>query len=79
MQLPNGIFSREIYTRMVAENTLDRRMSVLAVSAAEQIDGGMWSCAANDSGRRRCRALTLEVLTPPSIRIIPSTLTVYKV
>ncbi|CAB3248939.1 unnamed protein product [Arctia plantaginis] len=70
--------TREIWTRIVAEDTLGRRMSVLAVSGAQQIDGGTWSCAADDSGRRRCRALTLTVLTPPSIRLIPSTLTVYK-
>ncbi|XP_075982923.1 uncharacterized protein LOC142981120 isoform X2 [Anticarsia gemmatalis] len=70
--------SRDIWTRTVSEDALGRRMSVLGVSAARQIDGGAWSCAADDASRRRCRALTLTVLTPPTIRLVPSTLTVSK-
>lgn len=54
-------------------------MSVLGVSSARQVDGGAWSCTADDARRRRCRALTLTVITPPTIRLVPSTLTVYKV
>lgn len=54
-------------------------MSVLGVSEAKRVDGGKWSCAADDAGRRRCRALRLTVLRPPDIRLVPSTLTVNKV
>ncbi|CAH1637841.1 unnamed protein product [Spodoptera littoralis] len=48
------------------------------VSEAERLDSGKWSCAADDAGRRRCRALRLTVLRPPEIRLVPSTLTVHK-
>lgn len=70
---------RDIWTRTVAEDALGRRMSVLGVSEAKSPDGGRWSCAVQDAGRRRCRALRLSVLKPPDIRLIPSTLTVNKV
>ncbi|CAB3259978.1 unnamed protein product [Arctia plantaginis] len=70
--------TRDIWTRTVSEDALGRRMSVLGVTSARQVDGGAWSCAADDAGRRRCRALTLTVITPPTIRLVPSTLTVYK-
>lgn len=75
----NYKFSRDIWTRTVAEDALGRRMSVLGVSEAKSPDGGRWSCAAQDAGRRRCRALRLSVLKPPDIRLVPSTLTVNKV
>ncbi|XP_026333388.1 uncharacterized protein LOC113240330 [Hyposmocoma kahamanoa] len=70
--------TRDIWTRTVAEDALGRRMSVLGVSEAKSPDGGRWSCAAQDAGRRRCRALRLSVLKPPDIRLVPSTLTVNK-
>lgn len=70
---------RDIWTRTVAEDALGRRMAVLGVSEARKPDAGRWSCAAEDAGRRRCRALRLSVLRPPDIRLIPSTLTVNKV
>lgn len=70
--------TREIWTRLVSEDALGRRMSVLGISEAGQIDGGVWSCAAQDAGRRRCRAITLTVLTPPSVRLVPSALTVFR-
>lgn len=72
-------FFRDIWTRTVAEDALGRRMSLLGVSDAKSPDGGRWSCAAQDAGRRRCRALRLSVLKPPDIRLVPSTLTVNKV
>ncbi|KAF9791477.1 hypothetical protein SFRURICE_005378 [Spodoptera frugiperda] len=70
--------TRDIWTRTVAEDALGRRLSVLGVSEAEKLDSGKWSCAADDAGRRRCRALRLTVLRPPEIRLVPSTLTVNK-
>ncbi|KAG6457700.1 hypothetical protein O3G_MSEX010437 [Manduca sexta] len=70
--------TREIWTRTVSEDALGRRMSVLGVSEAKKPDSGKWSCAADDAGRRRCRALRLVVLRPPDIRLVPSTLTVNK-
>ncbi|XP_072929769.1 uncharacterized protein [Epargyreus clarus] len=70
--------TRDIWTRTVAEDALGRRMSVLGISEAKKPDGGRWSCAADDGGRRRCRALRLAVLMPPDIRLVPSTLTVNK-
>ncbi|XP_049877958.1 uncharacterized protein LOC126375149 isoform X2 [Pectinophora gossypiella] len=70
--------TRDIWTRTVAEDALGRRMSVLGVSEAKRPDGGKWSCAAEDTGRRRCRALRLAVLRPPDIRLVPSALTVNK-
>ncbi|KAF9406668.1 hypothetical protein HW555_013034 [Spodoptera exigua] len=66
----------DIWTRTVSEDALGRRMSVLGVTEAERLDSGKWSCAADDAGRRRCRALRLTVLRPPEIRLVPSTLTV---
>ncbi|CAH0690274.1 unnamed protein product [Spodoptera exigua] len=68
--------TRDIWTRTVSEDALGRRMSVLGVTEAERLDSGKWSCAADDAGRRRCRALRLTVLRPPEIRLVPSTLTV---
>ncbi|XP_028031387.1 uncharacterized protein LOC114243933 isoform X1 [Bombyx mandarina] len=70
--------TREIWTRTVSEDALGRRMSVLGVAEAKRLDGGKWSCTADDAGRRRCRALMLAVLRPPNIRLVPSTLTVNK-
>ncbi|KAF9824347.1 hypothetical protein SFRURICE_002842 [Spodoptera frugiperda] len=70
--------TRDIWTRTVSEDALGRRMSVLGVTEAEKLDTGKWSCAADDAGRRRCRALRLTVLRPPEIRLVPSTLTVNK-
>ncbi|CAG9789418.1 unnamed protein product [Diatraea saccharalis] len=70
--------TRDIWTRTVAEDALGRRMSVLGVSEAQRPDSGKWSCSADDVGRRRCRALRLEILRPPDIRLVPSTLTVNK-
>ncbi|CAH1637838.1 unnamed protein product [Spodoptera littoralis] len=70
--------TRDIWTRTVSEDALGRRMSVLGVTGAEKLDSGKWSCAADDAGRRRCRALRLTVLRPPEIRLVPSTLTVNK-
>ncbi|KAL4706993.1 hypothetical protein ACJJTC_019531 [Scirpophaga incertulas] len=70
--------NRDIWTRTVAEDTLGRRMSVLGVSEAQKLDTGKWSCSADDVGRRRCRALRLDILRPPDIRLVPSTLTVNK-
>ncbi|KAL4717940.1 hypothetical protein ACJJTC_001358 [Scirpophaga incertulas] len=70
--------NRDIWTRMVAEDALGRRMSVLGVSEAQKLDTGKWSCAADDVGRRRCRALRLDILRPPDIRLVPSALTVNK-
>ncbi|XP_047033547.1 uncharacterized protein LOC124640017 isoform X2 [Helicoverpa zea] len=70
--------TRDIWTRTVSEDALGRRMSVLGVSEAKRLDGGKWSCAADDAGRRRCRALRLTVLRPPDIRLVPSTITVHK-
>ncbi|KAJ2953412.1 hypothetical protein O0L34_g1002 [Tuta absoluta] len=69
---------RDIWTRTVAEDALGRRMSFLGVSEARKPDGGQWSCAAEDGGRRRCRALRLAVLKPPDIRLVPPALTVHK-
>ncbi|CAH0690275.1 unnamed protein product [Spodoptera exigua] len=71
--------TRDIWTRTVSEDALGRRMSVLGVTEAERLDSGKWSCAADDAGRRRCRALRLTVLRPPEIRLVPSTLTVNRV
>ncbi|XP_053613958.1 uncharacterized protein LOC128677270 isoform X1 [Plodia interpunctella] len=70
--------TRDIWTRTVAEDALGRRMSVLGISEAKRPDSGKWSCAAEDAGRRRCRALRLAILRPPDIRLVPSTLTVSK-
>ncbi|XP_075983086.1 uncharacterized protein LOC142981224 isoform X2 [Anticarsia gemmatalis] len=70
--------TRDIWTRTVSEDELGRRMSVLGVASAQQIDAGAWSCAVDDATRRRCRAVTLTVLSPPTIRLVPSTLTLSK-
>ncbi|KAJ8723793.1 hypothetical protein PYW07_007773 [Mythimna separata] len=70
--------TRDIWTRTVSEDALGRRMSVLGISEAKRPDSGKWSCAADDAGRRRCRALRLMVLRPPDIRLVPSTITVNK-
>ncbi|KAJ8714132.1 hypothetical protein PYW08_007752 [Mythimna loreyi] len=70
--------TRDIWTRTVSEDALGRRMSVLGISEAKRLDSGKWSCAADDAGRRRCRALRLAVLSPPDIRLVPSTITVNK-
>ncbi|XP_048486019.1 uncharacterized protein LOC105380803 isoform X1 [Plutella xylostella] len=70
--------TRDIWTRTVAEDALGRRISVLGISEAKQMDSGQWSCAADDAGRRRCGALRLRILKPPEIRLLPSTLTVNK-
>ncbi|XP_041970122.1 uncharacterized protein LOC121726700 isoform X1 [Aricia agestis] len=70
--------TRDIWTRVAAEDALGRRMSVLGVTEARQLDGGRWSCAASDAGRRQCSALRLTILTPPDIRLLPTTLTVNK-
>lgn len=72
-------YFREIWMRLASEDGLGRRMSVLGVSAAQQIDSGAWSCAAEDAARRRCRALTITVVTAPTVRLMPSTLTINKV
>lgn len=63
----------------MAEDALGRRMSVLGISEAKSIDSGRWSCAAEDAGRKRCKAMWLSVLRPPDIKLMPSTLTVNKV
>ncbi|KAJ8714142.1 hypothetical protein PYW08_007762 [Mythimna loreyi] len=70
--------TRDIWTRTVSEDALGRRMSVLGISEAKRLDSGKWSCAADDAGRRRCRALRLTVLSPPDIRLVPHTITVNK-
>ncbi|CAH0690280.1 unnamed protein product [Spodoptera exigua] len=74
----NGTTTRDIWTRTAVEDALGRRLSVLGVTEAERLDSGKWSGAADDAGRRRCRALRLTVLRPPEIHLVPSTLTVNK-
>ncbi|KAG7297833.1 hypothetical protein JYU34_018576 [Plutella xylostella] len=70
--------SRNIWTKTLIEDETGHVTSILQVSPAEHVDSGRWSCAADDVGRRRCRALWLTVLRPPDIRLIPSALTVNK-
>ncbi|KAG5682683.1 hypothetical protein PVAND_012018 [Polypedilum vanderplanki] len=53
-------------------------VSVMRLNSTEQHDSGHYTCQASDWGLEICKSIKIEVLAPPSIRLEPPSVTMFR-
>ncbi|XP_068086168.1 uncharacterized protein [Anabrus simplex] len=69
---------RNMWTRLLPMDSQDQYTALLGIERATRLDEGLYTCQVVDWGMQQCKALRVEIMVRPEVRVSPMSITLEK-